>query len=90
MHLYLLRVGLVYGLLCLNTYTKKENAIKTPADAVIGKIATVEVDINPAQGTGRVRVGGESWKATAEKVLTKGTQCLVVKLNGVTLFVKEK
>ena len=69
---------------------KKENAIKAPADDVIGKTATVEVDINPAQGVGRVRVGGESWKATADKALTKGTQCLVVKLDGVTLIVKEK
>ncbi len=69
---------------------KKENSVKAPADDVIGKPAVVEVAINPSQGTGRVRVGGESWKATSQKSLAIGTQCMVVKLEGVTLLVKEK
>ena len=69
---------------------KKENAVKAPAEDVIGKTATVEVDINPTMGEGRVRVGGESWKATAATPLAKGTMCVVEKLNGVTLFVREK
>ena len=63
--------------------------MKTPADDVIGKQAVVEVDIDPLKGTGRVKVNGESWKATAGKPLPKGTPCVVEKLNGVTLFVKE-
>lgn len=70
-------------------YHKNKN-VKTPADDVIGKPALVEVDIDPVQETGRVIVGGESWKATAAKPLAKGTPCVVEKLNGVTLFVKEK
>ena len=69
---------------------KKTKDMKTPAEDVIGKQAVVEVAIDPTQGTGRVLVNGESWKATAAKSLTKGTQCIVEKLNGVTLFVKEK
>lgn len=68
----------------------KVKEMKTPSEDVIGKQAVVEVDINPVQDTGRVLVNGESWKATAAKALTKGTPCIVEKLNGVTLFVKEK
>lgn len=68
----------------------KMKEIKTPSEDVLGKQAVVEVDIDPAQGTGRVLVNGESWKASAAKALTKGTPCVVEKLNGVTLFVKEK
>ena len=69
---------------------KKGSNVKTPAEDVIGKTAVVEIDIDPLHGTGRVRVSGESWKATAAKALAKGTQCIVEKLEGVTLFVKEK
>lgn len=74
----------------LKHFYGKTKDVKTPADDVIGKQAVVEVDIDPLHNTGRVRVAGESWKATAEKPLAKGTPCMVEKLNGVTLFVKEK
>lgn len=68
----------------------KMKEMKTPSEDVLGKQAVVEVDIDPVQDTGRVLVNGESWKATAAQVLKKGTPCVVEKLNGVTLFVKEK
>lgn len=68
----------------------KAKEVKNPSEDVIGKDAVVEVDIDPLHNTGRVRVSGESWKATAKKPLAKGTACVVEKLNGVTLFVKEK
>jgi membrane protein implicated in regulation of membrane protease activity len=68
----------------------KAKEIKAPSEDAIGKEAVVEVDIDPVQATGRVLVAGESWKATAAKPLVKGTHCTVEKLNGVTLFVKEK
>ncbi len=68
----------------------KTKEMKTPADDVLGKAAIVEVAIDPAKETGRVQVAGESWKATAAKPLAAGTPCVVEKLNGVTLFVKEK
>ena len=70
-------------------YGKNHN-MKTPAEDVLGKEAIVEVAIDPVQNTGRVLVGGESWKASAAKPISKGTPCIVEKLNGVTLFVKEK
>lgn len=68
----------------------KMKEMKTPSEDVLGKPAIVEVDIDPVHDTGRVLVSGESWKATAAKALAKGTPCVVEKLNGVTLFVKEK
>ncbi len=67
----------------------KTKEVKTPAEDVLGKQAMVEVDIDPVKDTGRVSVNGESWKATAAQALAKGTPCVVEKLNGVTLFVKE-
>lgn len=68
----------------------KMKEVKTPSEDVLGKPAVVEVDIDPVQGNGRVLVNGESWKATATQALPKGTLCVVEKLNGVTLFVKQK
>jgi len=68
----------------------KDKKVKTPADSVIGKMAVVEIAIDPVQNVGRVRVGGESWKATSNKPLAEGTPCVVEKLNGVTLLVREK
>lgn len=64
--------------------------IQTPAEAVIGQEALVETDIDPQNGSGRVKVGGESWKATAAKPLSAGTVCVVEKLDGVTLTVRPK
>ena len=68
----------------------KTKGVKAPAEDVLGKQAVVEVAIDPVQDVGRVLVNGESWKATAAKPLAKGTPCVVEKLTGVTLFVKEK
>ncbi len=68
----------------------KAKSVKTPAEDVIGKNAVVETAIDPIQNTGRVKVAGESWKATAIKPLPAGTECVVEKLDGVTLTVREK
>lgn len=70
-------------------YDKSEH-INTPAEEVIGKEALVEVAIDPVKNEGRVKVAGESWKATAETALPVGTVCVVEKLDGVTLTVKQK
>ena len=75
--------------LALRYLYRNTKAIKTPAQNVIGKQAVVEIEINPTQNTGRVKVEGESWKATSAEALAKGTSCIVEKLDGVTLFVKK-
>ena len=64
--------------------------VKTPAEDVIGKEAVVQTAVHPTDGTGRVRVEGESWKATAAEPLQAGTVCVVEKLDGVTLTVRPK
>ena len=68
----------------------KSKHIKTPAEDVLGQEAVVELPIDPIQGTGRVKVAGESWKATAQQALPEGTVCVVEKLDGVTLTVRPK
>ena len=71
----------------LDKFTKHVN---TPAEDVIGAEAVVETAIDPAHNTGRVKILGESWKATADKPLAAGTKCVVKKLDGVTVTVCEK
>lgn len=68
----------------------KSKYIKTPAEDVIGQEAVVETALDPVAGTGRVKVSGESWKATAREPLPVGTVCIVEKLDGVTLTVRTK
>lgn len=68
----------------------KAKDVKTPAEDVLGKPAVVEMDIDPLQETGRVKVEGESWKATAKEPLPAGTKCVVEKLDGVTLTVRKE
>ncbi len=69
----------------LDRFTKHVN---TPAEDVIGKEAVVETAIDPVKQTGRVKVLGESWKATAATPLKVGEKCVVEKLDGVTLTVR--
>ncbi len=67
----------------------KVKHIKTPAEDLIGQTALVEEPINPQTGEGRVKIGAESWKATAAQALPAGARCQVEKLDGVTVTVKE-
>lgn len=68
----------------------KAKAVKTPAEDVLGKPAVVEIAIDPVTGAGRVKVEGESWKATAKEPLNVGAKCVVEKLDGVTLTVRKQ
>ena len=74
----------------LKHFYGKSKHIKTPAEDVIGQEAVVETALDPVNGTGRVKVAGESWKATAAGPLPAGTVCVVEKLDGVTLTVRKK
>ena len=76
--------------LALRHFYKSTKHVKTPAEDVLGKEAVVEIAIDPVKQTGRVKVLGESWKATAEQPLAAGTHCVVDKLDGVTLTVHAK
>lgn len=44
---------------------KGADKVKTNADTLIGKIAQVTETIDPAKGTGYVRVDGDHWKAVS-------------------------
>lgn len=68
----------------------KNSDLKNPAEALLGKEAIVDEKINPSTKEGRVSIGAESWQATANQEIAKGTICIVEKLEGVTLTVRPK
>ncbi len=55
----------------------------------IGRVATVTEEINAAKDTGRVKIGGVSWKARTEdgSMLPAGTTVRVTRISGTTAFV---
>lgn len=57
-----------------------------------GKIGKVTVDIVPIDGAGQVKVGGEIWSAISENsnTITKDTEVIVKKIDGVKLVVSPK
>ncbi len=59
---------------------------KTNIDALIGKLATVEVDI-PEGGVGRAKVGSQSWSAVtdANRTVIAGEKIKILSLDGVKL-----
>lgn len=70
-------------------YSKAKH-VKTPAEEVIGKTAIAQTALGPLENNGRVMVEGESWKAASQTPLAAGTECVVEKLEGVTLTVRAK
>lgn len=68
--------------------TNKE--IKTNAYSVEGKIGKVIEEINPLDAKGQVRVDGELWSAISYNNLpiSKDTDVIIEKINGVKLIVK--
>ena len=76
---------LFYKKLRDNIASKSE---KTNLDALIGKMAIVEEDIEPF-GVGRVKAGGISWSAYSEyesETIKKGEHVTVKEINGVKLL----
>ena len=61
-------------------------------DALIGQIVEVVEDIDNTNNKGRVKIGGESWKAVSsngDKII-KGTKVEIINRESITLFVKNK
>ncbi len=71
-------------------FPEKEQ-IPTNVDALVGQQAIVIEEINPIQNSGRVKVGGEDWKAisTEGNVIPKNKVVQIVAVDGVKLLVKE-
>lgn len=75
----------------LKKFTKTEMQ-RTNADMVIGETAVVLEEINNTQGTGQVKVKGNTWTARSNgsTVIPVGENVYVEKIEGVKLIVSEK
>lgn len=71
-------------------FRKGETA--TNVDAIIGRTATVSEAIDPATGSGRVKIDGDDWKAVSEddRPLPAGTRVTIVSREGIILTVKNQ
>lgn len=70
----------------------KGKPLKTNAEAMIGKIATAESDMNSADTKGYVLLDGVSWKAVLDESsmpVYKGEQVKVVGMDSIVLKVKK-
>lgn len=54
-------------------------------DAYVGESGEVIETVDSAKGTGRIRLGGESWTAISDKniIIEQGTRATVVKMDGI-------
>lgn len=86
----------IVSLLCLAVTrplvkkAKKTKFVPTNADRNIGRIAVVTEEINNTMGTGRAKLGGESWTARAadDSIIPVGSEVKVESISGVKLMVK--
>lgn len=70
--------------------TKKDEVIKTNVYSIEGKVAKVVADIEPIEGKGQIKINGELWSAKSynDTTITKDTEVLVEKIDGVKAIVK--
>ncbi len=70
--------------------TKKDTEVKTNAYSIEGKTAKVIVDVDPIDGKGQIKIGGEVWSAKSynDTVIPKDTEVLVEKIDGVKAIIK--
>lgn len=57
-------------------------------NTIVGKVGKVTIDIDPINATGQVKIGGETWSATAESPISTGAEIIVEKIEGVKAVVK--
>lgn len=65
----------------------KTNQIKTNAQSVIGKTATVSIVILPNE-IGAVKLRGQEWSAIASSKIEVGTEVRILEIEGVKLIVE--
>ena len=72
-------------------FVRKDKTIATNAYSIIGKIGIVTKEINPIEGLGQVKIGGETWsaKTLSEEIIPENTEIEVVKIDGVKAVVKK-
>lgn len=74
----------------VNKLMPKDSYVKTNSYSIEGKVGRVTVDIEPVEGKGQVKIGGESWsaKSTDDTYIPKDTEVIVEKIEGVKVIVK--
>lgn len=74
----------------VNKILPKESFIKTNSNSIEGKIGKVIIDIDPIEGKGQVKLGGEVWSAKSadNTYISKDTEITVEKIEGVKVIVK--
>ena len=70
--------------------TKKDEVVKTNVYSIEGKVAKVVADIEPIEGKGQIKINGELWSAKSynDTAITKDTEVLIEKIDGVKAIVK--
>jgi membrane protein implicated in regulation of membrane protease activity len=95
-HLWVLSI-IVTAVVCIayvfigRRYIHRRMAVKlekTNIDAIIGRKGTVLKNIAPG-ADGRIKVGGENWRARAEEAFNEGDEVIVTSVSGATLIVEK-
>ncbi len=76
----------------VSKFAKSENPTKTNVDALDGKTGIVTKKIDSINGTGQVKIDGETWSAIGENEINieEGTQIIVKDIKGVKAVVAPK
>ena len=87
-------VGMILSVTLLRPMMKKRGKIlKTNADALAGKLAIVEEDVNNAAPTGAVKINGQLWTARMDNptdTVSKGDWVEIVRVEGAKLICRPK
>ncbi len=76
----------------LDMFRKDADSKESNANALIGRDALVDTEINNLQSVGYVKIGGEYWKARSADgdVIEKGKVVTVQSIEGITVIVSPK
>ena len=91
----LFAIGTIVAFLAIRPLLLKisqKDQVATNADALIGRTAKVSEEINPKEGTGRVAVDGDDWKAESEDdtIIEKGEKVIITGRESIILTVKKQ
>lgn len=73
-----------------NKFSQSDDDTKTNAYAIEGKIGKVITTIDPIEGKGQIKIGGEIWSANSfdNTCISQDTKVIVEKIDGVKAIVK--
>ncbi|MDR0309558.1 MAG: NfeD family protein [Candidatus Methanoplasma sp.] len=69
---------------------KPEPPTTTVVDSLVGKEGLVTTEVNPGNLKGKVRIDSDSWSATSEETIPKGSDVVVYAAEGVHVKVRKK